>query len=90
MVRNTINEAIPDDKTRGEIAREIGMSRTYLQRLIAGNNIPTVELALRIARVLNRPVEDLYELLDGPRGDIRKLRCAIRREGGHDENEHGC
>ena len=88
MVRNTINEAIPEDKTRGQIAREIGISRTYLQNLIAGNSVPLVELALRIARVLNKPVEELYELLDGPRGDVRKLRCTIRREGGHDGNDH--
>ena len=76
MVRNTINEAIPATKTRGQVAREAGIRREYLQQLLAGNHIPSVEVALRIARALNRPVEDLYELLDGPRCDVRKLRRA--------------
>jgi transcriptional regulator with XRE-family HTH domain len=74
MVRNTINEAIPATKTRGEIARAAGIRREYLQQLLTGNHIPSVEVALRIARALNTSVEDLYELIDGPRCDERELR----------------
>ncbi len=88
MVRNKIRAAIPEGKTRTEVARESGISRKCLYLLMDGTNIPLVETALRIAKVLNTSVEELYELLDGPRGDIRKLRCAIRREGGYDGSKH--
>lgn len=74
MVNNKIAEAIPQGKTRVEVARESGISRECLYLVMDGTNVPTVETALRIAKVLNRTVEDLYELLDGPRGDVRKLR----------------
>ena len=89
MVRNKIRAAIPEGKTCVEVARESGISRKCLYLLMDGTNIPLVETALRLSKVLNKPVEELYELLDGPRGDIRKLRCAIRREGGYNGKQHG-
>ena len=88
MVRNKIRAAIPEGKTCVEVARESGISYKCLYLLMDGTSVPLVETALRLARALNTSVEGIYELLDGPRGEVRKLRRAIRREGGYDGNKH--
>lgn len=61
-MQNFVAGAIPTNKTRDQIAREVGISRMHLQRIIAGRQRPSVEIALRIAAVLQKPVESLFQL----------------------------
>lgn len=61
-VRNFIASVIPPDKTREQIARAVGISRVHLQWIIAGTQIPSIEIALRLSHVLEKPVEALFRL----------------------------
>lgn len=62
MVRNRIAESIPRGKTRAQLAQEVGISRVHLQRIIAGRQLPSIEIALKISAVLQKPVESLFQL----------------------------
>jgi len=62
IVRNRIAESIPRGKTRAQLAQEMGISRVHLQRIIAGRQLPSIEIALKISVVLQKPVGSLFQL----------------------------
>lgn len=62
MIRNRIAESIPRGKSRAQLAQEVGISRVHLQRIIAGRQLPSIEIALKISAVLQKPVESLFQL----------------------------
>lgn len=72
-MQNLIAAAIPRRMTRAQVARKVGISRVPLQRIMAGTQLPSVEVALKISAVLQRPVDELFQLEDEP---------AVRRKGG--------
>ena len=50
-------------KTQTQVAKEIGIDRTYLQKIISGKNEPSVALALLIVRACGYPkFEDIFYL----------------------------
>lgn len=62
-VRNTVYEA----RTRANITQEqlsekVGVSRQTIIAIEKGNYVPSVLLALRIARFFRLPVEELFHL----------------------------
>lgn len=46
--------------TQGQVAAAVGIDRTVYNRIEHGIRKPTVDIALRIARVVDRRVEDLF------------------------------
>ena len=46
-----------------ELARKIGVSRQTINMIERGDYNPSVSLALRIAGVFGRPVEDVFYLI---------------------------
>lgn len=65
MLRNRLAEVLDEDcLTQGEVARAIQTSRQTINYMIHGRYQPRLELALRVARYLGRPVEDLWSLED--------------------------
>ena len=62
IVRNRIAESIPGGKSRAQLAQEVGISRVHLQRIIAGRQQPSIEIALKISVVLQKPVGSLFQL----------------------------
>ncbi|MDI6872493.1 MAG: helix-turn-helix transcriptional regulator [Bacillota bacterium] len=46
--------------TQGQVAEAVGIDRTAYNRIERGVQRPTVDVALRIAAVLGRPVEALF------------------------------
>ncbi len=64
MVHNTISKAIPAGTTRAQVAREAGISRVYLQRIIAGKQLPNIAVALRLAATLQTRIDLLFYLDD--------------------------
>ncbi len=46
--------------TQGEVARAVGIDRTVYNRIERGKNKPSVDVALRIARLLGKRVEDIF------------------------------
>ncbi len=62
MVHNTISKAIPAGKTRAQVAREAGISRVHLQRIMAGKQQPTIAIALRLSATLQTQIDLLFYL----------------------------
>lgn len=63
-LRNDIKLAVKyANKTQSELANDIGLNRTYLQKIIAGKYEPSVTLALQIVMATGYPkLEDIFFL----------------------------
>lgn len=62
-MKNNIKKVLINRKIKQSvIAEKAGIRREYLNRLINGHIVPSVYLAIRIARALDFPVEDLFVL----------------------------
>lgn len=48
--------------TQEELARRIGVSRQTINAMEAGKYVPSTMLALKLARVFGKPVEELFSL----------------------------
>ena len=46
--------------TQAELALRIGMTRQSVNAIEGGKYSPSLEMAFRIARVLNRPLTDVF------------------------------
>ena len=58
-------------KTQAMVAREAGISQNHWAQIESGVRRPSIEVALRIASILNRPVEELFGSIlqeDAPHG----------------------
>lgn len=51
--------------TQQRLADEAGVSRQTINAIESGRFVPTTVLALKIARIFSRPVEELFQLDDG-------------------------
>jgi putative transcriptional regulator len=49
---------------KSQLAHYLGKSRAYVTRLERGDIQPRLEVALRIARRLHKPVEEIFQLPD--------------------------
>jgi putative transcriptional regulator len=54
-----------DGMSQQELADRVGVSRQTILSIEKGKYHPSIELALRLARVFGVAVEDLFELDDG-------------------------
>lgn len=62
-MENKINKVINRKKmSQSELAQKVGIKREYLNRIINNHISPSVYLAIRIARALKIPVEELFFL----------------------------
>ena len=59
-----------------ELARRIGVTRQTVYAIEAGSYMPNTEVALRIARELEVPVEELFQLTEASRGEDADLIAA--------------
>jgi molybdate-binding protein/DNA-binding XRE family transcriptional regulator len=77
VVTNELRSARAEKRmTQAEVARFIGVSRQTIAAIEAGASVPSVEIALRLARTLGRPVEGLFRLRAGTRAGSRALIIA--------------
>lgn len=51
--------------TQQRLADEAGVSRQTINAIESGRFVPSTVLALKIARIFSRPVEELFQLDDG-------------------------
>lgn len=54
--------------TQASLARLAGLTRQTIISIEKGRRVPSVEVALVLARVLERPVEAIFRLADDRRG----------------------
>lgn len=63
----SILRALREDRgwSQGRLAEEVGVSRQTINAIETGRFDPSLPLALRLARLLGRPVEEIFRLADG-------------------------
>jgi putative transcriptional regulator len=65
-MKNTIKvQRAIKEITQEELARQVSVSRQTINAMESNKYVPSTVLALKIARVFNKPVEDLFILEDG-------------------------
>lgn len=52
------------DMTQADLAAKIGVSRQSINAIEKGKFVPSAVLALKIARLFKKPVEDIFSLED--------------------------
>lgn len=52
--------------TQAELARQLGVTRQTLIAVEQGKYSPTLELAFQISRLLNYPLEDIFQYPEEP------------------------
>ncbi|MEZ4795711.1 MAG: helix-turn-helix transcriptional regulator [Flavobacteriaceae bacterium] len=57
-------ERAEHDMTQADLANEIGVSRQSINAIEKGKFVPSAVLALKIARLFKKPVEDIFSLED--------------------------
>ena len=50
--------------TQADLAAEVGVSRQTIISIEKGSCVPSTYLALRLSKVLQTPVEDLFKITD--------------------------
>ena len=53
------------NKTQADLANETGVSRQTINAVEAGKYVPSTVLALKMSKVLNKSMEELFELEEG-------------------------
>ncbi|WP_299702254.1 helix-turn-helix transcriptional regulator [uncultured Pontibacter sp.] len=62
-MKNTIKvERAIHNFTQEDLAKKIGVSRQTINAMEANKYVPSTVLALKIARVFSKPVEDIFAL----------------------------
>lgn len=63
----SILRALREDRgwSQGRLAEEVGVSRQTINAIETGRFDPSLPLALRLAQLLGRPVEEIFRLADG-------------------------
>jgi putative transcriptional regulator len=65
-MKNTIRiERAIKDITQADLAERVGVSRQTINSIESNRYIPSSVLALKIARVFSKPVEEIFTLEDG-------------------------
>lgn len=53
------------DLTQGELAEKIGVTRQAVNSIELGKYVPSTVLALKMAKLFGKPVEELFMLEEG-------------------------
>lgn len=59
--------------TQAELAERVGVSRQAINAIETGKFMPSALLAIKLARVLEKSVEDLFILQDEEAAPVREL-----------------
>ena len=65
MKNNIRIERAIKDITQGDLANLVGVSRQTINSIESNKYVPSTVLALKIARVFGKPLEDIFMLEDG-------------------------
>jgi putative transcriptional regulator len=54
------------EMTQQELAQQVGVSRQTVNAIEAGKYSPSLDVAFRIARVFETPLEEVFQFVDSP------------------------
>lgn len=78
LLRNTLKvQRAMRDLTQAELAAMAGVTRKSVNAIETGRMVPSVLLALKLASVLNVPVEALFSMRGGGDGERRAVAQAV-------------
>ena len=64
MIQNTLKvERAILNLTQEELAKKIGVSRQTINSIEANRYVPSTELALKLSKIFNKPVNDFFQLV---------------------------
>lgn len=63
---------LADEMTQAELGERVGVTRQTIAAIEQGKYSPSLEVAFRIARVFNRPLNDVFEWPSLGREDVSK------------------
>ena len=64
-MKNSVRvERARDNITQADLAEKIGVSRQTVNAIESGKYVPSTVLALKIAKVFNKSVNEIFELED--------------------------
>ena len=52
---------LSDEMTQGDLGDQVGVTRQTIAAIEQGKYSPSLEVAFRIARVFNKPLEDVFD-----------------------------
>ncbi|HTK20373.1 MAG TPA: helix-turn-helix transcriptional regulator [Mucilaginibacter sp.] len=65
-MKNTIRvERAIKDMTQADLAEAVGVSRQTINTIESNKYVPSTVLALKIARVFSKPLEEIFTLEEG-------------------------
>jgi putative transcriptional regulator len=65
-MKNTIRiERAIKDITQADLAEQVGVSRQTINTIESNKYVPSTVLALKIARVFGKPLEEIFTLEEG-------------------------
>jgi putative transcriptional regulator len=62
MTNNIRVERAIKNITQGQLAEQVGVSRQTINTIESNKYVPSTVLALKIARIFNKPVEEIFIL----------------------------
>ena len=65
MKNNIRVERAIKDITQADLAEQVGVSRQTINTIESNKYVPSTVLALKIARVFNKPMEEIFILEEG-------------------------
>lgn len=65
MKNNIRVERAIKDITQADLAEKVGVSRQTINTIESNKYVPSTVLALKIARVFNKPLEEIFILEEG-------------------------
>ena len=71
MINNNIRKLrfLADEMTQQQLAEKVGVTRQTIVAIENRKYSPTLELAFRIARVFNTPLEEVFSFIDEENSD---------------------
>lgn len=60
MKNNIYKMLVDQGKTQAQLARDVGVQREYMNRIINDKITPTIPLGIKIAKALGSSVEDVF------------------------------
>ncbi len=65
LLSNTLKvQRAKKDLTQEQLAQKVGVTRKTINTVENGKYVPSTYLALKLARVLDVPVEELFQILE--------------------------
>ena len=73
-IRNSIRKCrfLQDELTQQQLAERVGVTRQTIVAIENGKYSPTLELAFRIARVFDKPLEEIFSFVPDEDEDTNK------------------